>query len=299
VDGRSAGCGHDRDRVARGRGAGVIDISDERIDGNTITFQCRSPNGDNTITCAGTLRGSSITFAWKHEVRNGNALFSCCTNSNLFGPNPPPSFTAIRVEDEELAALADRVKGLALSAAANLVQRNVKVESTLFLLSSVNRIKAVVVANAVGLGTALYGDERFRSFAAQNQLAILLGRIEHINETFANTASGDAAEGGAQALIATLTQLATESAHPELSTIPLIFFGQSAGGSFGPKFGALHPQRTLAWVGYHSGGSGGGGARQAEIQVVKRIPGLLLAGAKDSAAALANMRRVCGRPGGH
>jgi len=93
-------------------------------------------------------------------------------------------------------------------------------------------------------------------------------------------------------LLILLQRLAQESGHQEVMNAPLLFLGHSAAGPFGPTFASAHPERTIAFVGYHSGGSGGGGARWADMKVLSQIPGLLLAGGKDLSANLTQMREL-------
>jgi dienelactone hydrolase len=59
--------------IAKGQ-AGSVEIYDGRIDGNTISFKVKSPDGDaRTITFTGTLNGDEIVFTRDVEVGPGGA----------------------------------------------------------------------------------------------------------------------------------------------------------------------------------------------------------------------------------
>ena len=40
------------------------EIFDGRVDGKTVTFKCRSADGDRLMTFVGTINGDVITFTW-------------------------------------------------------------------------------------------------------------------------------------------------------------------------------------------------------------------------------------------
>jgi len=227
------------------------------------------------------VNGDQIAFTWKHEVRDGNLLFSCCTNHDVFGVSSPQNFIANRVPPGELGALADEVKGSYFSAAVNLPQQDVKVETTLFLPVSVTRVRAVIVVSSIGLGELLFDDQTVRRFVETVDIGILSNRVDHVSGSLANTASGNAAEGGGDGLLIALQQLAQATGHQEIATAPLLFWGHSGGGPFGPTFAAQHPERTLGFVGYHSGGAGRGGIRGADIKALSQTPALLFGGGAD------------------
>jgi len=277
--------------VATGCGSGgVVDITDGTVENTTFTFTCKSGNGDNTLRFAGTVSGDRATLTWTHEVRGNNPLFSCCATSELFGRAAPPRFIAHRIPDGELAQIADQVAGSYYSAAANLRDKDVRVEATLFLPIKVSRVRAVFVVSSIGLGDSLYRDEQIRKLLETTQSAILYARFNHISTRVTNTATANAADGSDVALFTVLTRLAGESSHQELAAVPLLFWAHSAAGPFGPTFAALHPERTIAFVGYHSGGAGQGGGRGADIKVISQIPALLFANGGEEDPGLVNMR---------
>jgi outer membrane protein assembly factor BamB len=88
------------------------EISDGRIDGDTVNFTCISPDGDRTVSFTGTIAGDEIRFTWQLQVREGGrppALYE------PFGPfpglrvQPPPRFTARRVSESVGTAVLNRL----------------------------------------------------------------------------------------------------------------------------------------------------------------------------------------------
>ena len=61
---------------------------------------------------------------------------------------------------------------------------------------------------------------------------------------------------------------------------PLLLWGWSASASFDTTFAELHPERTVAFIRYHTHLRG----LSPDIKVLKNIPGLLIAGGKDEQA---------------
>ena len=71
---------------------GLIEITDGRVDRDTITFKCTSPNGARTLTFIGTVRGDEIDFRWD-RTGAGSVAF----DEAFFGPTAPREFVARRV----------------------------------------------------------------------------------------------------------------------------------------------------------------------------------------------------------
>jgi imidazolonepropionase-like amidohydrolase len=69
-------------------------IFDGRIDGNTMTFKVKSPDGDRTITFTGTVTGNEIAFTRDVEVVAGGRPGGL----GLFGAGGAPRFSARRVK---------------------------------------------------------------------------------------------------------------------------------------------------------------------------------------------------------
>jgi pimeloyl-ACP methyl ester carboxylesterase len=89
-----------------------------------------------------------------------------------------------------------------------------------------------------------------------------------------------AAEGGADALLVILQRLGEDSAHKELKDAPLLLWGWSAPASFGTTFAELYPERTVAFIRYHTHRRG----IQLDMKVLRNIPALLIAGGEDEIA---------------
>lgn len=83
---------------------GAIEIFQGFIDGNTVTFKCRSFDGNRTVSFTGTVRGDEITFVWE-RVGPGAV-------TGLFGVAAPRTIIVKRVldtADAKLTAAADRI----------------------------------------------------------------------------------------------------------------------------------------------------------------------------------------------
>ena len=213
-------------------------ISDGAVNGDTVTFKCRSSGGDGTIAFTGTLRGDEIDFAWSLQVREGGARPP--DRNRLFGPSAPPRFIAKRVPETE--AQAD---GVEFTAAVNLPSRDVRAIGTLFLPAKVSKARTVFVVMHYGRGESFFNDQALRTSLRGTESALLLAALPSMTTPVRYVPAGPDA-GGADALIALLRRIGDESSHPELTDVPLIFWGHSAGGHFGTAFAALHPTRTLA-----------------------------------------------------
>ena len=114
-------------------------------------------------------------------------------------------------------AATDEVPGVELVAAANLLQKDAKVEGTLFLPKKVSRVRAVIVVLNWGLGGQLHRDLQVRKLLETTESVLLLVGISRIATGTDNiTAVDDAALGGADGLLMLLRDLAEESGHREL-----------------------------------------------------------------------------------
>ena len=72
---------------------GTQEIYEGKIDGNTISFKCKSGDRDRTLTLTGTVNGDEITFSWELQVRDGGNPPGG-QQLLLFGPAAPLRFTA-------------------------------------------------------------------------------------------------------------------------------------------------------------------------------------------------------------
>lgn len=256
--------------------ASRIEIFEGSTNGNTFAFKCKSLDGDRTITVTGTIDRAGIMLTWEKQVRNGGFPGA---DELMFGASAPRSYTARRVTE----AATDETPGVELVAAANLRQKDVKVEGTLFLPTKVSRVRAVIVAINWGLGEPVYRDGQVRRLLETTESAFLLAGISRIaTGTDSITVVDDAALGGADGLLMLLRDLAEESGHRELTDARLLFWGHSAAGPFGTTFAAMHPDRTIAFVRYHSRERN----KPVDLSIAKHIPALLLAGGKDTNAGV-------------
>jgi hypothetical protein len=252
------------------------EIYDLNVSGNTITFKCTSNDQSRTITFTGTIRGDEITFAWKKSVRADE--FDYATDPR-FGASAPPQFTVTRVPDGELAKIVqDGVLGMEFTAAVNLLRQNVKARGTLFVPQKAARVRAVFVAIEFGLGARLFEAPQWLKLAETLEGALLLVQVTGIGPSVQNDlGTGMVGNiGGADVLPPLLQRLAQESGRQELSDAPLLFWGHSGAGTVATTFADRFPERTLAFVRYHTGPTLGG-----DLSVVTQIPALFLAGGKD------------------
>jgi alcohol dehydrogenase (cytochrome c) len=74
----------------------AFEIFEGRIDGNTITFKCKSGDGQRTITLTGRINGDEIAFTWELQVQDGG---NRAATDGMFGDSAPPRFAAKRVPD--------------------------------------------------------------------------------------------------------------------------------------------------------------------------------------------------------
>ena len=71
-------------------------ISDGKIEGDTVTFKVQFPNGGRTLTFTGRLSGDEILF-----TREVSATGTTAGAGLLAGPNGPPEFKAIRLVERD------------------------------------------------------------------------------------------------------------------------------------------------------------------------------------------------------
>jgi hypothetical protein len=98
----------------------------------------------------------------------------------------------------------------------------------------------------------------------------------------------NAAVGGGEGLLTLLNRLAADSGHDELRTVPLLFWGFSASGSFGTTFAMLHPSRTIGFVRFNSHSRG----LPITVEALRSIPALLLAGGDDKVAGTEDAEKL-------
>jgi hypothetical protein len=179
--------------------------------------------------------------------------------------------------------------GSEIAAAINIPQKDLKLEGALFLPENARRIRAVLVvmANAETIALMLTGQNAYsvwHTAAESLSCALLHLRVSTIRAPEPgrnpNDPQRNAALGGADGLLALMHRFARESRHPELVNAPFVFWGWSAQSAFGPTFALLHPERTVGFIRYHSGGF------PIEVGRLKGIPALLFLAAQDNPDAL-------------
>ena len=86
-----------------------IEIFDGNIQGNTISFKCKSVNRQRTVILTGKIRGDEIDFTWELRVAEGGSRGSA---DGPFGTSAPPRFTAKRAPDaaDAVSELANRIR---------------------------------------------------------------------------------------------------------------------------------------------------------------------------------------------
>jgi hypothetical protein len=218
----------------------------------------------------------------------------------------------------------DQVPGAEFVSGANLTDKNVKAEGTIFLPDNTRRVRAVIVLAEswpgadrsprrpfVDLAVGRFRDQAWRRLSETSECALLhlrLGSIRPdgsgdslvngvvLHSGISNRVVRNATEGGAGALLVILQRLGEESAHQELKDAPLVLWGWSAAASFGTTFARIYPERTVAFIRYHGHLRG----LKLDIQVLRNTPALLIAGAKDEIAGTEDAETLwkSGRAGG-
>jgi hypothetical protein len=254
------------------------DITDGNIAGDVITFKCTSPDRDRTMTFKGTISGDGITFVWERHVRDGGRDNAAV--DTRFGSSAQAEFAARRVPDGDLAKAANLVRGMEFSGAVNLLSRDARAEGKLFVPGKVSRVRAVLVVVNYGLGFDLSVAEQWRKLSETADAALLgvwfsnIGPSAQQGDLFAIPGNGLV-----EVFPGLLQRLAEDSGHPELIDAPLLFWGHSGAGNVATRLAGRFPERTLAFVRYHSASELGG-----DLNVVSKIPALFLAGARDPIA---------------
>ena len=183
---------------------------------------------------------------------------------------------------------AQEPDGSEFAAAVNLTESNAKVDGVLFIPREVQRVAAVFVILDYGeLSRPLFEDHELRRVITQTSTAVLLARITNIKppapgEPITSQLLRNAGVGGGQALLLLFRRFADETGHRELREASMLFWGWSSAASFGTTFAAVHPKRTVGFIRYHTHRRG----LSDDVQQLKQIPALLVAGGKDETAGI-------------
>jgi hypothetical protein len=98
----------------------------------------------------------------------------------------------------------------------------------------------------------------------------------------------NASLGGDSALFTALRLSGDRTAHPELQLASVVLFGFSAAGNFGPTFAALHPDRTIGFIRYHSNLR----RLRVDTSALASVPSLTITGARDEIAGSEDSRTL-------
>lgn len=129
------------------------------------------------------------------------------------------------------------------------------------------KLKAVFLISRHGIGSIDH--PRLRAFADRHEIA-LVGIL------------GDPLQRGfhpVSVIDEPLERLGRMVNHPELATVPVITFGHSNGTGFAGIIPSQRPERTIAWISYHSGAS-----YHLQFPGVEKVPGLVMHGNIDQFA---------------
>jgi hypothetical protein len=158
------------------------------------------------------------------------------------------------------------------------------VSGSIVFPAGAKRVESVIVVLAWGMGaTRVYPDARWRGMAGRANAALMLLNVQQPpaeNIPIPEQVVRNAAAGGGEGVVALLNRLAADSGHDELRTVPLLFWGFSASGSFGTTFAMLHPNRTIGFVRFNSHSR----ELPVAVEALRHTPALLLAGGTDAVA---------------
>jgi len=159
----------------------------------------------------------------------------------------------------------------------------------LYVPPNVREVRAAVVFIDRELDRYAYDDRDWRAMCRRAQCALVrVGFPRQDGVPPQRQRVRNAALGGDSIVAAALQLGAERTAHPELRDARLILFGFSAAGSFGPTFAALHPDRTIGFIRYHSNLRG----LAVDTAALVSIPALTVAGARDEIAGSEDSRAL-------
>jgi dienelactone hydrolase len=142
------------------------------------------------------------------------------------------------------------------------------------------RALLVLVPGSNGDGRPMADDPVWQGFAAAHNLGILACRFtDKPHEQSFIEHYVDVAQGSGQALLDALAAFASRTRRPELTRVPLLMWGMSAGGQFNYEFTAWKPERVAAFV-LNKGGIYYSALVSREA---RSVPGVLFVGGKDLA----------------
>ena len=145
---------------------------------------------------------------------------------------------------------------------------------------SVSKVRAllVLVPGSNGDGRNMAQDTVWQAFATKNKLAIVACHFrdkphdQNFIEDYVQVS-----HGSGPALLGAIDRLAVQSHHGELTVVPILLWGMSAGGQFDYEFAAWKPERVAAFV----VNKGGIYYTALTSRATRETPALLFTGGKD------------------
>jgi hypothetical protein len=276
------------------------------IDGNwrglyeTFSFQAKGPilsgsmvdlSGVEGAIEKGQIDGKSLSFSVSFGTSTHNFTGVLSQNEIKLVEGPGDKLSSRRFPGADLWVAGElilrKVRGELYSTALK-VDGHVDVAGTFVLPPGVRRIRGVIAIVGWGVGYLQYFDPTLERLAASLGCGLLRfqvsngGVTEPLSLVASDQAVRNAAVGGGEGLLMLLDRFAQQSGHKELKDAKLLTWGHSAAGSFALTFATQHPERTIAFVRYHSHLRG----LTFDLSAAAQIPGLLLAGEKDTTAGV-------------
>jgi hypothetical protein len=246
----------------------VIDISEGKADGASITFMCHNLNHTRTLIFTGRMKGDEIVFTWEKQVQDGGTQRA--VDDALFGPSAPQRFTARRVPVANMLPDPndDFVLGSEFVAAANLPSENVDVEARIIIPRGVTHVRVLLMAIEWGVGFGVFENSPgWPQLARTINGGLLSVRFSGMNWPIGMLNTSE--DNRYDALVAVLRRLAEESGHQELKDAPLLFWGHSAAGAVASALAEHMAEKTVGFVRFHSPGQ-----IEGDLSVIRRIPAL-------------------------
>jgi len=155
-----------------------------------------------------------------------------------------------------------------------------KADFRLWLPPNVAKVRAIVVLipGSNGDGRPMADDKFWQDFAVAQKVALVACRFtdkphdQGFIEEYVNVS-----KGSGQAFLDAISQLASQSHHPELVNSQLLLWGMSAGGEFNYEFVAWKPERVAAFI------VNKGGIYYSSLlsKASRAVPGILFTGDAD------------------
>ncbi|MEJ0086745.1 MAG: hypothetical protein WDO72_13745 [Pseudomonadota bacterium] len=133
-----------------------------------------------------------------------------------------------------------------------------------YIPKDAKKLKAVFLLTRHGMGSIDH--PRLRAFANRNAVALVSAIGNPVQRGFYPV-------GLIDPYIARVGKMLE---HPELPTLPVISFGHSNGTGFSGIIASQRPERTIAWISYHSGA-----AFHLQFPNIEQVPALVLHGLID------------------